>query len=349
MSLEFATPLAALVGLAALLAIAGALARERRASSVRRILRLAAPRRRARFASALAAAAVVALLATAAAQPRLRLGATARVRTDAQIYFLIDISKSMLARRGPGRPTRFHRAKELAIALRDSLADVPAGVASLTDRALPHLTPTADRAAFASVVHEALGIERPPPFASARVATDFSSIAELATSRYFAPTARHRLVILLTDGESAPFVVGNVADQLAEGHVRLLAVRLWNAGEAIYSGRGRRDPRYRPDPAALDPLRELVGRTAGGRVFGEGETHAVVAAARSAFGAGPTRPAGQEPRLVALAPYAVLAAVLPFLLLLRLRDARVAATRSRWPSSAAARGSAARVRPAPPP
>ena len=96
----------------------------------------------------------------------------------------------MLARRGPGRPTRFHRAKELAIALRDSLADVPAGVASLTDRALPHLTPTADRAAFASVVHEALGIERPPPFASARVATVFRRSRAQERRRSFAADRR---------------------------------------------------------------------------------------------------------------------------------------------------------------
>ena len=41
--------------------------------------------------------------------------------------------------------------------------DVPAGVGTLTDRALPNLLPIADAAAFDATVERAIGIERPPP------------------------------------------------------------------------------------------------------------------------------------------------------------------------------------------
>jgi hypothetical protein len=146
-------------------------------------------------------------------------------------------------------------------------------------------------------------------------------VAELATSGYFVPRARHRLVVLLTDGESARFVPRDVADVLHEGRVRLLVVRLWHADEGIYGAGGKRDRGYQTRPASLGPLRRLASETGAGRVFGENEPGAVVHAARRLLGKGPTRAAGGD-RLIPIAPYAVLAAVVPFLLLLRLRDPR---------------------------
>jgi hypothetical protein len=85
------------------------------------------------------------LLAAATARPAVRTSGVAQLRPEAQAYFLIDISRSMLARRGPRGETRFARALAAADTIRSGLADIPAGVASLTDRPLPHLFPSANR------------------------------------------------------------------------------------------------------------------------------------------------------------------------------------------------------------
>src|SRR5439155_9151280 len=98
MQLVFLTPVAALVGFAALVPLALAVLRERRDGRLRRAIGVRAPSFPARFASALAAAAVVACLAAAAAQPGLRTESGRRARADAQLVFVLDVSRSMLAR-----------------------------------------------------------------------------------------------------------------------------------------------------------------------------------------------------------------------------------------------------------
>jgi hypothetical protein len=160
---EFLTPLGWLVACAALLPAGAALVRDRREQRVGRALGLLRPSAGARFAGAIAAVVAVLLLAAATARPAVQTSGVAQLRTDAQVYFLIDISRSMLARRGPRGETRFARALAAAGTIRSGLAGIPAGVASLTDRPLPHLFPSANRSVFFAVLHRALGIERPPP------------------------------------------------------------------------------------------------------------------------------------------------------------------------------------------
>src|SRR5207245_1127951 len=80
----------------------------------------------------------------AGTQPTLVRRSQHHVRKDAQAWFVLDTSLSMKAAAGPAAPTRFERAQALAIRLRRKLGDVPVGIASITDRALPHLFPTAD-------------------------------------------------------------------------------------------------------------------------------------------------------------------------------------------------------------
>ena len=142
------------------------------------------------------------LLGIAAAQPAIRAPETANVRTDAQAMFVIDTSRSMLAGSGPGEPTRLARAQRAAMRLRSALDDVPAGVGTLTDRALPNLLPVADVAAFDATVERAIGIERPPPQEVNVTATTLAPLSELATQGYYSPSARRRLLVVLTDGES---------------------------------------------------------------------------------------------------------------------------------------------------
>jgi hypothetical protein len=319
---EFLTPLGWLVACAALLPAAAALVRDLREQHVGQALGLLRPSARTRFAGASAAVIAVLLLAAATARPAVRTSAVAQLRTDAQAYFLVDISRSMLARRGPRGETRFARALEAADTIRSSLTDIRAGVASLTDRPLPHLFPTGSRDVFSAVLRRSLGIERPPPGSGPGlrrvVQTNLGSIAEFSSAAYFDPQVRHRLVILFSDGESESYSPAGLATQLNAEHIHLLVVRFWNAAERVYSG-GRLE-RYRPDPRSLRPLREVAARTSREPVFDETDTRGVVRAARSLLGDGPTVPVGRPKRLE-LAPYAALAALLPIAFVLRRRNA----------------------------
>ena len=81
-------------------------------------------------------------------------------------------------------------------------------------------------------MRRAIAVDRPPPFGQERVATDFFTLADTATSPFFAKSARHRLVILLSDGESSSFAVSTLVELLGARHVSLLVVRLWHPDEA---------------------------------------------------------------------------------------------------------------------
>lgn len=321
---EFLTPLGWLVACAAMLPVGAAVVRDRRERRVGHAIGLLRPSPRTRFAGAIAAVIAVLLLAAATARPAVRTSGVAQLRTDAQAYFLIDISRSMLARRGPHGETRFARALAAADTIRRGLRDIRVGVASLTDRPLPHLFPTGNPGVFSAVLHRALGIERPPPGGGGGpglrriVQTNLASIAEFAGAAYFDPQLRHRLVILFSDGESESYSPAGLATQLNAEHIHLLVVRFWNAAERVYSG--GLPERYRPDPRALPLLREVAARTSRKPVFDETETRGVVRAARSLLGNGPTVSVGRPSRLE-LAPYAALAALLPIAFALRRRDA----------------------------
>lgn len=306
MDVSFLSPVGGATGLVVLVAALAALARERRASRLREAVGLRAPGPLARLPSWLGVLAV-GLLALAAAQPVLDQTKTRRARSDAEVMFLLDRSRSMLATPEPGAPARFTRAVDLSLALRAALADVPSGAASIGEEALPHLFPSIDRPAFDLVVRSALGVERPPPLGDRDVlATDLGDIGDVATAGYFSPDARKRVAIVLTDGESEPFSATDVAEDLRENDVGLVVVRVGSARERIYD-EGVPEA-YRPDERAVAELGRLAIES-GGRVYGETETDAAVGGARRLLGAGPTSPIGEEEGRVALAPYAVAAAV----------------------------------------
>jgi hypothetical protein len=144
MEVSFLTPWAASIGFVAILPLAAARVRERRSDRVRAAIGLEPPPRRRPLGRAAAVCLVFGLLAVAAAQPSVRDVTTTEVRTDAQVFVTLDTTGSMAASSGRGAPTRFERAVDFALRLRSGLADVPVGVASLTNRPLPHLFPTAD-------------------------------------------------------------------------------------------------------------------------------------------------------------------------------------------------------------
>jgi len=305
--MTFLTPLGALVALAALLPLAATLAARGRTEVVRRRLGLPAPDRSSALRPLLAAAAV-ALLGLAAAQPALTSAARAPARTDVQAVFVLDISRSMAAARAPDAPTRLDRAVAAAVTLRSAIADVPAGVLTLTDRVLPDLLPVPDVGGFDGVVRRAVQIESPPPRETAPRATSYSALAQIASGNVFSPSATKRIVVLLSDGESQPVQTNDLARALA-GY-RFMAVRFWNADESVYDPDGQPEAAYRPDPASAATLGDLAGAL-GGRSFDETDLHGAAAYLRSLAGTGPTVPgAATERRRLPLAPYAALLALL---------------------------------------
>ena len=170
------------------------------------------------------------------------------------------------------------------------IPEVRAGIAGLTDRALPYLFPTLDPRTFASTLQEAVTIESPPPQQIARVATSFDALAGLGARGFFEPKLDRRVCVILTDGESAPFT-GPAAG------CRLVVVQFWDQNERVYRD-GEPEPQYRPDDAAPMSAAKL------GPVAREGDLDRARELLTAAVGEGPFSSAtGGEPTTVALAPY----------------------------------------------
>jgi hypothetical protein len=315
--MAFLTPMAALVALAVVIPLAAHALLERRARRVSRHLTLTPPPFRSRLGVPVAIAMVAGLLGLAAAQPVLSGTRTQVGRQDAEVYLLFDISRSMLAKTDPGSPDRLTRAKRLAQQLRTRLADVPVGIASLTDRMLPHLFPTLDASLFVSSLRDAVGVERPPPAGQGPLATDFSALGNIGPYNYFKPQTKKRLLIVFSDGESKPFDDVVLRSQLRQNHVHVLFVHVWNARERIFLSQNRPDPAYRPDPESTR-MAEQVADAGGGEVLGE-DGGALTAAAKAVIGTGPATKLREQRTRVSLAPFVALAALVPlgFVLLRR--------------------------------
>jgi hypothetical protein len=313
-TLVFLTPLGALVILAVAIPLVGLALAVRRERRAREVLRLPSPAAVRRLPRVAALAALLAVLGLAATQPALRSRSTVQVRTDAQAFFVLDISRSMLASRTATSPTRLGRAKRLALAIRAAVPQVPAGIATLTDRVLPDLFPTADASTFAETVAQAVAVEHPPPTATSVVATSLGAIGALGTQNFFLPSARHRLAIVLTDGESEPFDAGTVARDLAAApEVRLVIVHVGFADERVYEN-GRPDEGYHGQPGSVASLESLAA-TARGTTYGEDSRSAAIRAVRGALGSGPTVVEGRTERTRTIAPYVALLALVPLALL----------------------------------
>jgi VWA domain-containing protein len=318
--LEFLSPGGALLAFGVVLPFVALLLVRRRAGRVRDGLGLARLPRRGLLLALAALLVTGTLVGLAAAQPVLEWETTLRTRTDAEAFVVVDVSRSMLARRSAGSPTRLERATAAAIDLRAALPEVRFGVASLTDRTLPHLFPSADRDVFGATLTRSLGIEQPPPrSAFAALATSLEALATIRTHRYFSPTSRKRLLVVLTDGESQPISGARLASLFREPPViEVLFVHLWHADERVYT-EGAPEPQYEPDPSSRVVL-DGVARSVSGNVFAEGQLGAAARRARELVGSGPTVVRGEQGRRIALAEYLAAAALAPLGLLLWRRD-----------------------------
>lgn len=318
MAVSFLTPWAAAVGAIALVGVGALVASERRSRRLCSVLGLE-PRPAGTFRlEAGALAAVGLLLGLAAAQPVVSRVQAIDGRTDVEAIAVFDISRSMLARPSRSASPRIDRARAFAKELRFGLVEIPTGVASLTDRLLPHLFPTLSATAFTATVDRAVEIDRPPPERRANRATAFAALGDLGRQNFFGASARVRVAIILTDGESVPFNLGELRSLLLRGRVAAYFVHVWHPEDRVYGSRGERES-YRPDPGSRAIL-ERVAREVGGGFFSEQELPAALAAVRRRLGEGTIASRGQELRAVALAPYVVAAAALPLALVLLRRN-----------------------------
>jgi hypothetical protein len=315
----FLTPLAGLVALLVAVPLAAMVLTERRVSEVRRALRLPEPRA-SRPVAAIALVVLAALLGLGAAQPAVDTTEDRLARADAEVYVVIDTSRSMLAASGADAETRFERAQEAALRLRSELPEIPVGLVSLTDRVLPHLLATVNEAAFEATLSRAMGVDRPPPLQRAnRVASTFDALRAVPTRNFFAPEVKKRLVVYLTDGESRAFNPRRMRTAFRARSTDLIVVRYWKPRERVFGAEGAPDQRYQADPGSAEAVRSLA-RAAGGQAFDEDDFDAAVAAARRLLGEGEAKPLGENTSRTTLAPYLFLGAFLPLGFLLWRRN-----------------------------
>lgn len=319
MDVTFLTPLAGLVALLVLVPLAVLVLTELRVGEVRRALRLPEPRA-SRPLAAIALVVLGALLGLGAAQPTLDTTKDRLGRTDAEVFVAFDTSRSMLAASSAGGETRFSRAQEAALRLRRALPDLQVGVASVTDRTLPHLLPTLNRAAFNATVARALGVDRPPPLQRYQgKASTFDALRALPTRSFFATGTTKRLVLYLTDGESRVFNPQRMRNSFLSSNTGLLVVRFWRDGERIFRADGTAEPQYEADPASANAV-ETLASAVGGRAFDEDELDQVAAAVRTHVGEAEAKPVGKDDARTSLAPYLFLGAFVPLGFLLWRRN-----------------------------
>ena len=261
-----------------------------------------------------------ALVAVAAAQPVVIRKEALTQRLDAQVFLVFDTSLSMSARSGSQSPTRLERSEREAEALAPRLGDIPVGVATLTDRILPNLMPTTNVGLVTRTIHQSLRIDQPPP--SIRYhgrASTLQALIPVGSDGLFSPGVKHPILVIFTDGEErpAPPHVGYswIADQVT---IPPLFVHVWAPTERIYV-HGQVDPDYRPDPRSSHVLSQFAALTHG-QVLREDDLGGLLDAIRGEAGSNPAQTMSLGYARVALAPWFLLAGVLPLSFLLYRRN-----------------------------
>jgi hypothetical protein len=307
---SFVTPLGALFAISTLVPLAVLVTRRRRLGAIRSALGLEQETLRSQLPFALGLAAIPVLLGVAASQPVIETTRTVPERTDAQAFVVVDVSRSMLASSRPGAPTRYERAREVALGLSEQLPEVPLGIASLISGVLPHLFPTTDSRVYAATLTKAVDPRHAPPAPSfLTLATNLNGLRWVPELNYFPPSATKRVLVVLTDGETQPLEQELARSFDRRPRIETVFVRFWDADERIYET-GVAEGGYQPDPRSEEFLAraaELVG----GRVFEEDNAADAVSAVRSALGVGETVDRKHETGRLALMPYLTLLTLVP--------------------------------------
>jgi hypothetical protein len=319
MQVSLLTPAGLAVALVAVVPLVALVLSELHARRVRRTLGLVAPRRTLSILLALAFVVAGVLVGAAAAQPVLERGDTRYERTDVNGYVVIDSTRSMLAAPDPRSANRIARARLIAKELRDAVPELKVGVASLTDRVLPHVFPTLGQDVYAATLEHSVGIERPPPSRRRQNATDLNALQQLGPQGFFPATPERRILVVLSDFETDPFSTTKLGAALRRQRIEPIFIHVWGAQERIFGALA--DAGYRPDPESVTVFRRLAAAAAGG-AFAESDVEQAQAALRTLLGEGARRPLWQERSRTELAPWLSLGALLPLGFVLWRRNLR---------------------------
>ena len=320
MRLTFLSPEAAVVGLAVGVPVVALVLAESRARIARAVLGLPAPLARG-WPYVAAIAAFAAFVSIGAAQPVLERERARSVRSDAEAFFVFDTTRSMQASSSEGSDTRFERAKRLGKEMRSQLPDLRVGVASVTDRVLAHLFPTANYRSFQLTLDKAIGIERPASVQRGNaLGSSLEAFTGLPKQGFFARGTRHRLLVVFTDAESRPFNRAFLADSFRTSRIETIVVRIGSDRERVYED-GAPDPRYVPEEGAAEAA-EIFAEATGGAAFDENELGKAIETARKGTGKGGPRTESRELEPTPLASYAFAAAFVPLAFLLWRRNFR---------------------------
>jgi len=235
------------------------------------------------------------LVGIAAARPVLTTTERQTARTESEVVFVTDVSRSMLASPRAGAPTRLDRARAVVRQLRAAVPDVPAGLSGLTDRALPYIFPTLDGGAFEDTLKRSVLVDAPQPQGFGGVATNFQPLGFLARNGFFSSRAKNRTCVVVTDGETRAVLPGPRG-------CALIVLRVGGSGDRIFGPSGKVDADYRPESSAASTLARLA-RAAGGVPYKESDLGPAVAKLRSAAEVGPRSAVGTGTAVHALAPY----------------------------------------------
>jgi len=321
MGITFLTPIDAVFALAAAVPLAALWLAHSQMERVRRLFSLRSPRRRELAGVVGSLTLLPVLMGVAAAQPVVTRRHSLQERLGVQAFFVFDTSRSMTAQTGLRGPTRLQRARHEAEEVLPKLGDIPVGIASMTDRVLPDLMPTSNLALIRRTIAQSVGINRPPPSALyVGRATTFAALYPIANSNFFNPGVGNRILVVFTDGEATPFEPGVDYDRAATfgTEVHPLFVHVWAQTERIYV-HGHVDPRYTPDPTSAGALSRFAAASKG-RVFGENDLHALELAIRQQASSSHLTTNVSGYARVALAPWFVLAGVIPLAFLLYRRN-----------------------------
>jgi hypothetical protein len=317
MQVSFLTPLAGLVATAVILPLAAFVRGEQRTEHVRSVLRLAPPPG-SRRQTVVVIAVLALLVGIGAAQPVLEERREHSARTDAHAFFLLDTSRSMLAASAPGETTRFERAVSAARELRSAVPELPVGIASLTDRVLPMVFPTASHETFDRVLRYSIGVDRP----ASREANNTRASALNATiavpQRNFFRGPRRRLLVVFTDAETQRLHPERLQAQFRDSGIATVLVQVGGPSERVYGPGGAVEP-YQPDPGS-SAAAEAYAQAVGGTAFGEDELDRAIEAARRAVGSGRSMPQVEASNVRPLGPFVFLAALVPLSFLLWRRN-----------------------------
>jgi hypothetical protein len=315
--ISFLTPLAGLVAVAVILPLAAFVRGEQRVAHVRSVLRLDPPGGSRRHTIAVIVALAL-LVGTGAAQPVLEQRREQSARTDAQAFFLLDTSRSMLAAPAAGESTRFERALAAARRMRSSLPELPIGIASLTDRVLPMIFPSANPETFERVLRYSIGVDRPPSREANNTRASALDATMAVPERNFFRGPRRRLLVVFSDAETQRLHPQRLATRFRDSGIETILVRIGTPVEQIYGPGGDVEP-YQSDPASAAAA-EAYAAAVGGRAFAEDELDRAIEAARRAIGSGRSTVRVEASDVRPLGPFVFLAALAPLSFLLWRRN-----------------------------